>query len=357
MKTYCVRLIPITSFQAFPSSDTLFGALCWGIKRLYGTERLLEILCQFDTDCPPFVLSSAFPLLAGRNDASLFFYPKPITAGLRVGDVEDITKTITGKDFKKALVEVITKYKKFKKLEYLSESLFTAAVKGAPEKDLFNEYLKDGIKPVGPMLMKKDECICFWGDSNSKAFKTETVQKNSIDRLTMSTGGDGQTFYQSEIYISAAVSLHFLIKTSGIDLLVPVLKYLEDKGIGGNRSTGKGRFKIELMGEKVSPTVQGSQAFVNLSRFIPSNEEIYWDSTVNCYDIFPYRSKVESEGEFKGEDIWKHKIMYLKEGSVLMAKEQKSFYGFCPVVKEIDGQKIRQNGMAFPVFGTFGGSR
>ena len=51
------------------------------------------------------------------------------------------------------------------------------------------------------------------------------------------------------------------------------------------------------------------------------------------YEIFPYRSKVDSEAEFKGEDIWKLKVMYLKEGSCFEAKEYKPFYGQCPVVK------------------------
>ena len=75
------------------------------------------------------------------------------------------------------------------------------------------------------------------------------------------------------------------------------------------------------------------------------------------YEIFPYRSKVDSEAEFKGEDIWKSRVMYLKEGSCFEAKERKPFYGQCPVVKEIDGQKIKQYGFAFPVFGNIGGSK
>jgi hypothetical protein len=47
----------------------------------------------------------------------------------------------------------------------------------------------------------------------------------------------------------------------------------------------------------------------------------------------------------------------LKEGSIFEVKERKEFYAKVPVVKEIEGQKIYQNGIAFPVFGNFGGSR
>lgn len=356
MKTYTVKLLPVSAFQSFPSSDTLFGAICWGIKRLYGNNKLQEILKQLDADTPVFVLSSVFPLLENGN-VSIHFYPKSITPGLKTADIEDIARNIEGNDYKCAMVDVITKYKKYKKAEYIAESLFLDIINGLGERSLFERYLKEGINLIGSMLMKSEEYNSMWKDSNQSAFMMSTVQKNSIDRLTMTTGEEGQTFYQSEIYASNIFHLHFLVKTGDIEFLKPVFKYLEDKGIGGNRSTGKGRFKIEINGEKIFPDVHKMRTFIALSRFIPSNKEINWDSNNNYYEIFPYRSKVESEGEFKGEDVWKDKVMYVKEGSVLDAKTLKPFYGQCPVVKEIEGQKIRQNGLAFPVFGNFGGTQ
>jgi hypothetical protein len=65
---------------------------------------------------------------------------------------------------------------------------------------------------------------------------------------------------------------------------------------------------------------------------------------------------VESDGEFKGQDVWKSRVMYLKEGACLEAKNIKEFYGRSPVVKEIGGYMIYQNGMTLPVFGNFGGT-
>lgn len=356
MKTYAVKLIPVSAFQSFPSSDTLFGAICWGIKRLYGNDKLQEILRQLDTVSPPFVLSSAYPLLENGGNVSVPCYPKPISAGLKTADIEDIAKKIKGKDYKCAVVDVITKHKKFKKAEYISASLFLDMINGIGERSLFERYQKD-ITHVGSILMHIEEYNSIWKDSIHPPFRIATVQKNSIDRLTMSTGGEGQTFYQSEISASEIFKLYFMIKTYDIDFLIPVFKYLEDKGIGGNRSTGKGRFKIELIGEKIFPDISTTKTFISLSRFIPSNKEINWESNNNYYEIFPYRSKVESEGEFKGEDVWKDKVMYLKEGSVLDARTLKPFYGQCPVVKEIEGQKIRQNGLTFPVSGSFGGTQ
>ena len=351
MNTYSVRLIPLSSFQSQPSSDTLFGAICWGIKRLYGEDKLLQTLEEFNSGKPGFILSSSFPLLQDKHGGSVSFYPKPLNAGLSSDEIEAIAKSSAiEKNFKKAMKGIITKYKKFKKAEYLSEPLFHNAIKGMTEKQLFADYVSGIIKSVGPMLLQDSEYM-----PNSMSYKSSTIQKNSIDRFTMSTGEEGQTFYQQEIYTSNTFSLHFLIMTDSISFLLPVFKYLEDKGIGGNRSTGKGRFKINVMGEKALPHIGNAKTFVSLSRYIAHVDEIEWNGNRNLYEVFPYRSKVESDGEFKGEDIWKSRVMYLKEGSCLEAKDKKEFYGRIPVVKEIGGHRIYQNGFALPVFGNFGG--
>lgn len=204
--------------------------------------------------------------------------------------------------------------------------------------------------------MSKKELEGFNFVEKEPLLKSELVQKNAIDRLTMSTGEEGQTFYQEEYFASPAFKLHFLIKTDNIESFKPIFRYLEDKGIGGNRSVGKGRFKIETL-NTISVGNDTACNFITLSRYIPDIAEINPESKSMFYAIFPYRSKVDSEAEFKGEDIWKSKVIYLKEGSCFEAKERKPFYGQCPVVKEIGGQKIRQYGFAFPVFGNIGGSK
>lgn len=254
----------------------------------------------------------------------------------------------------KEKVEIITQYKKFKKAELVSLSIFNRIVKASSEKALFQEFYSKDIVLEGKLLMTKKEGEDY--KTTKPLFQKELVQKNAIDRLTMSTGKEGQTFYQEEYYASQTLKLHFLMKTDDTEFFKPVFRYLEDKGIGGNRSVGKGRFLIDVLnythtGDDVSPT------FITLSRYIPDVLEINMESNFMFYDVFPYRSKVDSEAEFKGEDIWKSRVMYLKEGSCLEAKGKKEFYGRMPVVKDIGGQKIYQNGLAFPVFCNIGGSR
>jgi len=343
MKTFQIKLSPTSFFHGYPASDTLFGAFCWGIKRIYDEKMLLTMLADFQNN-PKFILSSSFPYVESKDDIHIPFYPKPMIKGLSAFDIDAMAKG------KKAKVEIITCYKKFKKAEYITSSLFERFLKGATEKMLFEEFHKGNLEMHRNLLVENGYKNIF----DTLLFKNEIVQKNSVDRITMSTGEEGQTFYQEEYFTRDNFKLHFFIKTDDIEFLKPVFRYLEDKGIGGNRSTGKGKFRIEIHNDNVSLSGSNSERFITLSRYIPDETEINIKSDAMFYEIFPYRSKFDSE-EFREKENWKSRVMYLKEGSVLEATVKKPFYGRCPVVKEIGGQEIRQNGLAFPVFGNFGG--
>lgn len=342
MKTWTIRLTPFHGFNRFPASDTLFGAICWGIKRIHGETELLEILKTFN-ERPLFVLSSSLPYLV-FNSFELPFYPRPLVPSLFQSDINSMAHN------KKEKVELINKYKKFKKVEYISGKILNKVLDGVSEKELFEDFIEDKIIKRGNLLIESE-----YKDSLPETlFKNILVQKNSIDRLSMSTTGEGQTFYEEEYFPSAVFNLHFLIKTDTIDFFLPIFRYLEDKGIGGNRSTGKGIFKINVAGEFHVNNIDSKQ-FMTLSRCIPYPEEIDLEKGPLFYEILPYRGKVDSEAEFKGEDIWKSKIIYLKEGSIFQAKEKKEFYGTMPVVKKIEDKNIYQYGVTFPMFGKFGG--
>ncbi len=54
-------------------SDTLFGAICWAWRLLYGEEDLLELLDLYCQARPPFLISSTFPFI-GKT----MILPKPL---------------------------------------------------------------------------------------------------------------------------------------------------------------------------------------------------------------------------------------------------------------------------------------
>ena len=61
MNTYCVDIKPESPFLTPPQSDTIFGHLAWAIAYDQGETRLRQILAEFSSGNPPFLLSSAFP--------------------------------------------------------------------------------------------------------------------------------------------------------------------------------------------------------------------------------------------------------------------------------------------------------
>ncbi len=375
MQIHRLKLTTKSPITSFPSSDTLFGAICWGIRTIKGNHELTTLVDGFHQHSAKFILSSSFPLV-DDGETRVFFYPKPIGKGILSSEIEEISEELLP-EFgtpKKSKVEVISAYKEFKKANYVSASILKKILEGLSEAELFREYLcgKDfsqddrgfnanllggRIKIFNKMMLTDDEYSLFFERYiKPQVIESTLMQKNSLDRISFSTTGEGQTFYLEQNFLGEKMHLYFLIKTNDIDYLKPALKYLEDTGIGGNRSVGQGYFRITLE-ENINdlPIINGNENFfITLSRYLPNKEEVYFTKSWCYYELLPYRSKVESNFEFKGTNIFKNKVIYLKEGSVLPIKEKKDYYGRLAIVKQLTNSQIYQNGLAFPVFGKVG---
>ncbi|MGQ9629717.1 MAG: type III-A CRISPR-associated RAMP protein Csm4 [bacterium] len=348
MKTFRVKLVPASPLNGIPASETLFGALCWGIRTFYGESRLINLLDDFEGDPNRFVVSSAFPLLSPQ----IYMYPMPILPEIDVESMKKITERYEkslGGSGKERLLRAISSYKQFKKIRYIEEEILQRILKGEGVRKLFEDYLteerfdeKSGmllVKSNGGRGLPKD--LIKWN---------QPVQKNAIDRFTMSTSGEGQLYYTSETSVGRYVSLYFLIMTDDIDFFEPILRWMHDTGIGGNRTAGKGHFrKVDVEEVETLPRGDGDQ-FITLSRYLPKPGEI--DLGKARYELLPYWGRVESM-HFRGEDIWKDRVVYFKEGSVFEA-ERREYYGQLVDVKRIGGATIKQNGLAFPLFGKVG---
>jgi len=335
MKEYIIRLIPKANFEIIPHSDTIFGAICWAILTLFGEKKLTQILEDFNNS-PPFLISSAFPWKQVGNRKH-YYLPKPYMCPLSISALEKLKNKSRCKikPYSKAdklyLMDILEQYKRFKKLRWIPLYAFKKIQKGGSEKDLFCDFL-DGLitKP--------------------KFIESGIVQKNKLDRLSFSTSGSGEVFFQNELSFRESWGLYFLLKTNNLEeYLKPAFLYLQDSGIGPNARTGKNWFKVEIeetsLFEDISKT--DTNTFVTLSRFIGIDEI---DVDNSWYEIETVRSKVESRFEFAGEDIWKAQVMYFSAGSVIRPKEKKDFYGGLIPVKKLNGRTIYQYGYAYPVY-------
>lgn len=347
MRTYKVTLKPQAPLTSVPSSETLFGALCWGIRLLYGESKLREMLSGFVSDDPAFVISSSFPV----SSSGTLFFPKPKIKRLNPEEIRDVAKAYSKFEYKnpkESLFEVVDKYKKFSKIPYLSETLFRSVLEGrADEKSLFNDFTEERVIERSRFLLKREE-----KELADKFIQDEIRVRTRIDRLSNSTTGEGQMFHSETKMISGGFSLFFILKTDNIEFLKPFLdrdKFLSDHGIGGDRNIGLNHFKV-LMEEIDSKFEGGSKNFVTLSKYIPSPGEINVKSGRISYEVVPYVSRVDNSYDFQGERFIKDRVFYMNEGSLFESVEKKEFYGKVIEVCNIGGKRIYQNGLAFPVF-------
>lgn len=354
MKSYRITIKPAGPFGTLPASETLFGGVCWGIRALFGVNSLEEMLGNFHEHSWGFVVSSAFP----ECPRGVRYYPRPLTRRLSGGDLEEIAawavRNRGGASLKSRMLQVVSLYKEFKRCPYVSEELFETMLHGEPEARIFMGFLEglgevkgSGCRPVyslNGMTLGYEEVR-----EGAPLWKSALAQRNTVGRATMSTGVSGEIHYSEVIVPREGLFLYFWAMTRDIDAFVSALRYLEDRGLGGDRSVGRGQFVLEEVEEGSIPGGPGRR-FVLLSKLLPAPGEILWDEP-SSYDLIPCRSKVESLAEFAGEDIWKARVLYVKEGSVLTAAERKPFYGSLPVVKTVGGKRIVQNGLGLAAFG------
>ena len=148
-----VYLKPRSTYRTVLHSDTLFGCLCWAIREVFSEARLEELLKQFASGDPPFLLSSTFSFRDNESEGRTHFYPRPMLrpTELEIPKNEDDAK----------------QQKKFRKVKWVSEEILDKFASGA-----WNEtdyYASDTWDAEGP------------GE------KTVEVQHNTIDRLSGGT--------------------------------------------------------------------------------------------------------------------------------------------------------------------------
>ena len=291
-------------------SDTLFGALTSAIAELF-PKKIDEMLDKFKNNNPQFLISSTFPFVF-NNENKIRFFPKIIlnTQAQKIDNIDWL--------------------KEYKKVEYLEEPIFfDILAHNISENDIINNF--DQYHKVGNLLMSKDYGI-------DVRFETNILPNNSINRLTSET----DTIFYSEGIEYANMGVFFLIDILNEEyepILKAALKFLKDRGLGRDISTGKGQFDYEIdeisLEDLYNPE---GEKFITLSRFIPTEDEL-GEIIGDCnYELGSKRGRDKS-GEIRKQ------IRFFKEGSTF--RYSKEIYG-----KLIDSGKDNpavEYGYAFPL--------
>lgn len=297
-------IIYLNPRSLFPTlhSDTIFGALIYTTKEIY-PEIFQEMLERFKNGNPPFLISSAYPYIQGEED-KIRFYPKPLLEPEKHDDLEVS--------------------KKIRKSRYIEESIFKSWIQGG-EKEIsqnIDEYLlQDGL--LYNKKLKSD--FSFFAD---------TIPRNTINRVT---NASENIFYSSGVAMKG-LGLFFLVRFLDEryeNILGGCMRFLKDRGFGGDISTGKGHFDYTISDE--NPFSNDGERFITLSRYIPQVEELKSIADDLWYELGSKRGR-SSTGALRRE------IRFFKEGSTFKSLE-KPVYG-CLVES---GEEAVEYGLAYPV--------
>jgi len=316
MECDCVYLTPKSLFPTSLPSNTIFGAICIGLKEIYGDEELKKMLALFSEGTIPFILSSAFPFVGDSKDKHHFF-PKPID--------EPFEGTIT---------DYLDQAKRFKKARYVHQSVFNAWINGTlSELDIIKDFDKK-YHVSGVLLTHKEEMDLDFG------LIVADTPHNVLNRLS----NKSENFYYSTGAYYRNAGLFFLIKfldESYRSKIMAALRFIEDRGFGGDISSGRGQFELNFVeSTELIKEPEEADAFTTMSLYSPDNEFNSLDKNRIWYELTKIQGR-SSDGRMKKS------VFMFKEGSTFPLLNLE-FYGGVKEVRPAP-KRVVEYGLAFPV--------
>jgi len=189
-----------------------------------------------------------------------------------------------------------------------------------------------------------------------RVFQSMDVQRNVIERLSGTTT-EGGLFYTEEMFFGKNAGLYFLVKIlrneiSGNkleDMLNSALRFIQDRGIGGDVSVGKGHFEVEFLSRfNWVKELTNPNAFTTLSLYYPADEFSSFSSNRERMWYKSVKRKGKVEASFVDvKNVWKESLMMFSEGSTFPLRD-KEIYGRNHLSKK-EEYEIQHYGFAFPV--------
>lgn len=263
--------------DVFIASDTLFSAVCATANLLYGDETVNHFLKDGEV-----ILSSAFPY-----QADTYLLPKPLNLRLKEGLAYEEEKV-------------------FKKIKFIAENA------------LQNLDIAFGVDKN-------------WFDMQGtlgKLFEIREVPRVTLDRVTQ----ESTLFYFAEVHFQENTGLYFIaqFKTEQIAKQFEAsLRLLGDEGIGGDRSVGKGQFRVSKV-EDYTLNQKSSERYLCLSLFNPTKSDLASiDLQKSAYDLTQRNGWVSLSA---AASLRRKTVRAFTEGSVFRATQVPKGT-ICPVLK------------------------
>lgn len=215
-------------------SDTLFSAWISAYARLFGKDAVEELLQRFLNQSPPVRMSSTF-IYREDGERTIYYLPRPLKFPINYLEGNDL-------EF----------FKTYKKLNYLPLEIWHRWYQG--EGFLGGDAEELIVETKGQSNGHLRQAGTF---DYKKAFDIDKVPKIAVDRTTRATNLYYTGFVQfkcsqNDSGVKSLSGLYFLLNFSKEDEKLAAewqaaLQFLGEEGLGGERSSGAGRFQIEWL--------------------------------------------------------------------------------------------------------------
>jgi CRISPR-associated protein Csm4 len=336
MKSYTLKIEPISPFLTPLESDTLFGHICWALEYLggfTGSKNLTNFLEEFDKQNPPLIMTNAFP--AGYLPFPLL---PPFTNEEKVDLRDRYIEKGKGDEF-----GFIQWLKELSRQEYIALDTFFQYRHAFSKYDLYAAVLEGTLSGYRFSKFSQDSAA----EVPEVESQTVEVYHNAIDRITGKVK-EGQLFSKNSTFYKQDVRFHVYLKTGyfTIEELKKIFEYISMNGFGADKSTGSGRFEFELEPGVPFNDIEDFNAYLLFSNTHPSvlqHHSSYYTTQTKFGKLGGTFSTNSKYSPFK------YPVILLNPGSVILSQESAEFFGenFNEVHPQLS--QVRHYGIGYPV--------
>lgn len=315
-------------------SDTLFSAWLSAYARLFTRSEVDEWIEKFKTS-PPFRLSSTF-IYQQINGKTVDYLPRPLKSPSRYPAGEDDLGLIkTYKTLKHIPLEVWQRW-------YQGE--------GFSEADREELTTKTTEKVAGTLT----RAGAF---QYREAFETHKLPKIAVDRITRATNlyHTGMVQYrceQQQDEVKSLSGLYFLVEFPEADselenTFLGVLDFLGGEGIGGERSSGAGQFKVH---RSTDLTPQWQQVINFAGGNYHSLMSLFWQPSLSPELLDRASYELQERGGWiaspasDGRQLRRNAVQMFAEGSVFSARPAGQLADVTP--REFRDHRVYRSGIS-----------
>lgn len=309
MTLYQAVIAPEGPLASPLQSDMLFGAFCWSWLRCFGRESLEDdLIAPSLAGEPPVIFSNGFPHGA-----------LPLPMGCY--DTANRYDALTDKAERRAAYQ---RGKKLKGARFVARAGFERVRAG--DWGGFTEYLTE------------------------EGGQEETILHNMVSRdsgTVENLNGAGNLFGSVRRFFAPGQRFDCYALTSlPRERLSAVLELALSLGIGADKSSGCGLFRLEALEEEKTLPVppEGANGFVSLSNLLPARR----DPADGAWQLLPKYPKLDREFA-ESETPFKKPLLFLKAGALFRTEAPRPWYGRCLTGVAAVDAPVTVNGCAIAV--------